>query len=616
MVLETQLLPYWEWLAGDWWRGGTQLGAGLTFVITAFALAVFGLVLGYLIALVRHGPLKAGDITYRVVTNGFSELIRVSPRRVWALARLAISEAYRGRVAVALLLYAVVLAFAGWFLGKDYQEPTKLFFDFVLTATTLLVLMIALLISAFSLPFDFKSKTIYTVVTKPVRAVDIILGRILGFTIVGTALLAIMAFFSYIFVGQTLSHTHEIEIGTLEETKNAQGDVVKKGTTTNDQDHRHEVEIDSTGHGIAFSSNGHEHLITPVESGGTTRYEVGGPLNLMRARVPKYGKIRFLNRTGDEVARGISVGSEWTYRSYVDGGTQAAAIWTFNDINESDLVENPGDPDHGQVLPLEVIVRVFRTYKGNIEKGISGSWQLRNPETKLKSNKEAFTAKDNSVNRFNIPRKLYDTNNQPIDLMKDLVTKDGRLEVIVQCLDGAQYYGFAQADCYIRLQDGSPLWNFVKSQISIWIQMVLVIAIAVTISTLVNGPVAMLFTFTFVMIAYFRDFFFDVATGKQVGGGPVESLVRMVMQWNQVTEIHDSFGTRLMHVSDMVLKGLMHGLTYVLPDFRALSTINYVASGFDIPANQLAQDVTVGLAYIAGLCVIGYFLLRTREVAK
>jgi hypothetical protein len=33
--------------------------------------------------------MKAGDITYRVVTNGFAELFRTSPRRVWAIARLA-----------------------------------------------------------------------------------------------------------------------------------------------------------------------------------------------------------------------------------------------------------------------------------------------------------------------------------------------------------------------------------------------------------------------------------------------------------------------------------------------------------------------------------------------
>ena len=139
---------------------------------------------------------------------------------------------------------------------------------------------------------------------------------------------------------------------------------------------------------------------------------------------------------------------------------------------------------------------MFRTYKGDIEAGIQGSMQLRNPDNKDDQERavDIFTAKDDSINTFDLPRKLDDADQKPIDLLNDLVTKDGRLEVVVQCLDRAQYYGFAQPDCYIRLPDGSPLWNFVKAQISIWVQMVLVIAIGVTCSTLVNGPVAMMFT--------------------------------------------------------------------------------------------------------------------------
>src|SRR3970282_1786069 len=105
-------------------------------------------------------------------------------RRIGALARLAIKESFRRRVVVALVVFFLILLFAGWFLKTDYPQPAKLLFSFVLTATTYLTLLIALLLSTFSLPNDFKSKTIYTVVTKPVRAGDIVLGRILGFTIV------------------------------------------------------------------------------------------------------------------------------------------------------------------------------------------------------------------------------------------------------------------------------------------------------------------------------------------------------------------------------------------------------------------------------------------------
>ncbi|HVT29047.1 MAG TPA: ABC transporter permease, partial [Lacipirellulaceae bacterium] len=202
MVLENPLLPFLTWLVGYPWTDAHAFldSALFHFILTVAVLAVLALVVGFLVALVRHGPLKAGDITYRVVVNGFRELFRTSPRRVWAIARLAIKESIRRRVIVALAVYVVILLFAGWFLKTGYREPGKLFFSFVLVASTYLVLLIALLISIFSLPNDFKSKTIYTVVTKPVRAGDIVLGRILGFTLVGTVLLLVMGVCSAGFV--------------------------------------------------------------------------------------------------------------------------------------------------------------------------------------------------------------------------------------------------------------------------------------------------------------------------------------------------------------------------------------------------------------------------------
>lgn len=617
MVLEQELLPFWTWLIGyPFDNAGAILNSALVvFSGTALALGVLALVVGFLVAVVRHGPLAAGDITYRVVANGVRELLHTSPRRVWAIARLSVMESIRRRIFVALAVYAVILLCAGWFLKTNYAEPGKLFFSFVLTTSTYMVLLIALLISTFSLPNDFKSKTIYTVVTKPVRASDIVLGRILGFTIVGTGLLAVMAMLSAVFVWRMLDHSHTVELSSLENIYDGDGkEIGKQGRTGIDQFHSHEVEIYPNGTGRALSTNEHEHVITSRQRGSETVYEVSGPRGMLRARVPRYGKLRFLDRKGVDSPKGISVGAEWTYRSFIEGGTPAAAIWTFSGINESMLREEEGVLG----LPLELIVRVFRTYQGNIDAGIQGSIQLVNPEPKgkVKSDLVIFTAKDNSINSFLWPRKLDDADRKPIDLINDLVSKDGRLEVVVQCLDRAQYYGFAQPDCYIRLPDGSPLWNFIKAHVSIWVQMVLVIAIGVTCSTLVNGPVAMMFTLSFITLGFFRQFFMDVAVGKQVGGGPLESLYRLVTQMNQISPLPENFGTQMLVAVDFVLKKGMLSLTYVLPDFSSLDTVKYVKYGFDIPMNQLLQILLVCLAYVAGSFVIGYFFLRTREVAK
>ena len=111
MVLEQELLPYLTWLLGYPWSDFRSFlnSALVIFLTTAAALAVVSLVVGFLIALVRHGPMKAGDITYRVVVNGVAELFRTSPRRVWAIARLAVKESIRRRVIVALAVYVVLL---------------------------------------------------------------------------------------------------------------------------------------------------------------------------------------------------------------------------------------------------------------------------------------------------------------------------------------------------------------------------------------------------------------------------------------------------------------------------------------------------------------------------
>src|SRR4029077_3819990 len=173
---------------------------------------------------------------------------------------------------------------------------------------------------------------------------------------------------------------HSVKIDSLQNIYDAKGKVVgKKGRTTTNQQHAHEVEILPDGSGTAKSTNEHEHSITSTVTGGETTYHLSGPTGLFRARVPEYGKVRFTDRKGVEVAKGISVGSEWTYRSFVEGGTPMSAIWTFSGINEKSFKKGAND---AEVLPMELIVRVFRTFKGDIENGIQGVAQLRNPEPK------------------------------------------------------------------------------------------------------------------------------------------------------------------------------------------------------------------------------------------
>ena len=605
MVLEHEILPYLQWLL---YGADGNLGALPRFFLIALAVALLGLLLGAVVSIGRHGLMRGGDRIYGVIATGFRELFSMSPRRVWALALLAMKEAWRRRIVVSLVLYLVILLFASWFLKTDNQEPAKLLLSFVLMATTYLVLGIALLLSAFSLPADFKSKTIYTVVTKPVRAGEIILGRILGFSIIGTLLLILMGGGSYIFVVRSLDHRHTVDSRSLVNAKDRNGELMGyDGNTSIDAYHSHTLELDKQHQGQSSQTAGHHHS---VEEQGA-KIQVGEPAEYLRARVPEWGKLRYKDRKGVDKAVGISVGSEWTYRSFIDGGTLAAAIWTFGGIDESldDHLEQEG-------LPLSLITRVFRTHKGVIGRPISGAIQLRNPQTGRKSGEIIFLAKDAQVDDKFIDRKLVDSEGQTIDLFDDLVSDDGQLEIWIQCLEHGQYFGYAQADCYLRLPDGSPLWNYVKAYISIWVQMVVVTSIGVAASALLSGPVAMLFTVSFIVLGFFREFFVWIADGPSYGGGPVESLVRLVTQRNVITKFDPGPTTTMIEMVDGVLRFFMQGLAQLLPDFSVLSTISFTAHGYDIPGDLVAQALTICLGYVVGLSVLGYFLLRTREIAR
>jgi hypothetical protein len=583
------------------------IGPALIFFLqVAAVLGVVALVGGFLVAAFRYGPMVAGDMTYQMARTGLRDLVSLSPRRILALAWLAVQESLRRRVLVGFAVFLLILLFAGWFLDTKSHDPATLYLSFVLTATTWLVLLMALFLSALSLPADIKNRTIYTIVTKPVRPGEIVLGRILGFGVIGTLLLALMGIFSYVFVTRALDHTHEVDVASLKAPANDTSGA-RAGRTSLAQNHRHQLTIDADGNGSTDIAQGHYHEITARTVGDKTVYEVGPPQDMLTARVPKYAdSLRFKDRTGKGGERGISVGNEWKYRSYIEGGTLAAAIFTFSGITPERF------PDG---LPIEMTIRVFRSYKGNIEQGILGTLVLRNPKTGRASQIENFQAKDFHVDYRRIPRKLIDPAGKPLDLFDDLVA-DGQLEIELQCLDESQYFGVAKPDIYLRARDASFAINFVKGYLAIWAQMLLVTGFGVMFSTFLSGAVAMMATSATLIMGFFKQFVVDVAQGAVEGGGPIESFIRIFRQQNVTTAMEPGLTTDVVKAGDNVFMWFMTRITGLMPDFSRFGAVDYIAHGFDIPPEVILVQVFTVLGYIAAVFAIGYFFLKTREVAR
>ena len=545
---------------------------------------------------------------------GYRDLKSTSWGRIFGLASLAFREALRRYVLVVFAVFVVILLFAGWYLDVESDNPAKLYLSFVLKATNFLVVLLAIFLSVFSLPTDIKNRTIYTIVTKPVRAWEIVIGRIVGFGAVGTIILAMMCLFSYVFVTRGVSHAHRVLDESVEVAADGSGGW--RGETDRQAYHRHDATINPDGSGFTDSRMGHLHQVTRSEGNEEADYEMGPPVGSLQARVPVWGELRFLDRAGKPADLGINVGKEWTYRGYVEGGTAGAGIWTFHGLNSRDFPQG---------LPIEMSIRVFRTYKGEIESGILGTIVLKNPTTGMQAEEIPFTASDNSVDQLFIDRRIKAAlpggQFREVDLFEDLAD-GGTMEVWINCAERGQYFGMARTDFYLRASDRMFAFNFVKSYFVMWLQMLVVTGFGIMFSTFLNGPVSMLATLGSIILGYFTNRIMDVLTGDAQGGGPIESVIRIVKQDNLVTPLDvNPIATAIIQGFDLISMGIMRGFSFLMPNFRdfaefgGLNTTRFVANGFDISMNLIAQFTVTTLAYLIVVTCLGYFFLKSKEIA-
>ncbi len=615
--------------------------ASLQWLVVIGCLIVAAVVLGLLVVTLRYGPIRGPRITGKVLCDAVMDLVRISPRRVWALSWLAFKESIRRRIVVVFAVFIVVLLFAGWFLDPTTDNPARLYLTFVLTATSYLVLLLALFLSAFSIPADIRSRTLHTVVTKPVRSSEIVLGRILGFTLVGTTLLAVMSVISFVFVGRLLDHSHKLSAEQLRPVGAAEAGKPRAlaGRSEPAQGHSHKVYVDASGEARADSEHHHWHELQVTKSGEQTTYSFGPAEGMLLARVPIYGKLRFRDISGTDKEKGISVGDEWVYRSYIQGGSQAAAVWSFKDVREEMFPEG---------LPVEMNIGVFRTYKGDIEKGVLYSLSLRNPRTGLIVEVSIDESREfvpltvlvpRKITRFSsadvIPQKIETPegieylparkeqldsrlaqNRREFDLFEDLVS-DGDVEVWLKCVEPAQYFGAGQPDLYLRAADASFTLNFFKGYWGIWLQMVLIIGFGVMFSTFLSGPVAMLATVGTLIGGLSNELLGSLSKGEALGGGPFEAFWRLVTQSNITSALEPSLKTDVVKTADMVSALGLRVFSAILPPFGDFSYAESVAYGFYVSWNPWILVPTLrAMAFLIPVFVAGYFFLKTREVAR
>lgn len=652
MVVE-EFRSFSDWLLTD--------GALLTFAFVAGFCVVAGLLLGFIVSSFRHGPSEAFFAVSQTVFQAVPDLLGMKGRRIWAIARLSIKENFRLFV-VTLAIFVISLAVAGWFIGGGGKSPERSYIAFLFFAAQILISIFAVLVSAFSLPNDIMSKTIYTVVTKPVRASEIILGRFVGFALLGTVLLAVVGSLSYVFMIRGIDHTHEL---SEEITADKWMPIVDGFTpdgrrpfdsraffessvlTTRNNDHAHRIAIialdDGTSDVVADETAGHTHSVEIVEMDPATQrpkmVRFGPPQGNLRARQPIYsaprGDLMALTLTDEKGTEttGINVGEVWDYHKYIQGGTQATATFRFSGLTASKFA-------NADEVNLDLNLAVFRTHIGDLRRRVEAEIELRNvvdvaqTETaQTKSVKIPFETEEFKVQTLKIPRKLKngtirvvgqaDRNNQELDFFDDLA-ENGELDLIVRCIDQKQYLGVARASIYFHAGDTSFGWNYLRGFLGIWAQMLAIIALSIALSTFLKGPVVLIGSVGVIVFGYSANFVVFVADsvlgGDKLaniwGGGPTEALYRLVTQMNLQHPMPPGAGTDIIKFldSNALLPG-MKSLAYAVPRFENFNLANYLAYGYTIDNQLLLINLLTAFTFAVGMMVVGYFCFKTREIA-
>ena len=560
------VLVYDAWSAFNTWNGGGSPSASLENRIKALRqYREMSLTAGGALAL-----LAAGLPFFRSLTD-------LRFRRIWALAKLSFKEAVRRRVLYAFSGILLIYLFGSWFIPHKPEDQVRSYVQVIYWGMGPVLLFAAAILAAFSIPADIRQQTIHTIVTKPTERFEIILGRFLGFSALMTLVLAVMTMISLLYV--------------------------LRG-----------VDPDAAAESL-------------------------------KAREPLYGDLHFENSSGG-TEHGDNVGKEWEYRSYITAAMQVAdapptAIW--------DLSAVPASVADRKTVRCEYSFDIYRTTKGTENRGIScnftfetaghkgtieeygkrleaarvqGGKPIADVENELAEElgvyqKLSQEVTDNHTQSFTIPGGLLRAANKA---PKD--SKDPPLQVRVTCNDRTQYVGMAKFDLYLRMDDPDAgddqlrfALNFFKGTVGLWLRLVLMIGLAVALSTYFSGVIALLIALMFYIGGIFQEFIAQVAEGSNAGGGPLEALHRLTLNENIVAPIESTATLKIFQASDVVYRWVIARVLDVIPDVNRFDLSNYVAEGFNIPADQLFLNLLLLIGYLLPWAVLSYYLIKWREIA-
>lgn len=550
-------------------------------VLIAIALFI-GLVVS-VITLGKQGFGFFGRQTIRV----FDELLHLSPTRIGAITSLAIKESLRRKALWIFAVFALLFMFAGWFLGSSEYASAQPYIAFVLMVVKYLTLPLAILLACWGLPADIKARSLHTVVTKPVRRTEVVLGRMFGYSIVAGAVVVVMGTIGAIWIVRQVPEKAQDQLISRVPVYAADVQVLdrygepSKGINVGDVwDYRSFIEGNT-------------------KSQATFQFR-GLDLDELKAKISQQAEE-------DQVLK-LEYSFE-VFRSYKgDVGEDVLSNKATRAIGVQAQLgfHNPTNPESLPAVPL-----------------------VRYPDLPFEV-EEFKEGADESLQEIPLTLVSVDAAGKKVeyDLFEDLAFDsdgDGKkdaFDISVRCIDRQQYLGLARLDMFIRTPDRPFIVGYAKAVGGIVLSAILIIILGTTASTFVKGPVATLATMSLIVLGLpaARDFADKhmsqfLQDGEVTGGGMIESFVRLVTQQPLAVPLDDTPVNKVIQTVDAtMLKSLVLAFG-AIPDMRPFDMSPYVSKGFDVPFDStfLPSMFTV-VGFFIPCVILGYYSLQLREL--
>ncbi|REJ90733.1 MAG: ABC transporter permease [Planctomycetota bacterium] len=532
------------------------------------AAALIALFVGGVVALFLAGR-RAPALVFAALKRGFSDLTSLSVRRIGALARLTIQESLSRRTLLVLFVFVSLFAAGNLFLQSPGQDmPAKPFVSFVMTSIRWVLIPVALLLSCWGLPADIKSRSLHTVVTKPVHRSEIVIGRMLGYSLLTSFILFVVALLGLIWIQRVVPERSKPQLTA-----------------------RVPVYCDL------------EDFFFLDRNGQTGKGLNVGDMWEHRGFIEGQTKSRAV-----WIFEGVD-------ESYLNDEGELRMEYSFEAFRS-----HKGRIDEG--------VR-FRLHLVNEEKGLDVPYPQRGAGLEVQEfSGERAARKDQEKPIIDIPRELsrtvgLDEDGSKVDLFDDLV-EDGKLRIELSCEDDGQYIGAANTDLFIRLADKPFAVGYFKAIFGLWLMVVLVCIIGTTASCFLKGPVATLLTFGLVILGHpMRSYMENQLQqldekGRVLGGGMLEACYRLVTQMNVQSPLPENDATRVIQYLDTHIFNGLKIAEFIIPNFKHFDMTVFVANGFDVPwmdaGAAIVPAILTVLGYLIPCVILGYFSLQLREL--